>query len=34
MRANAPYYFVPGLSHWPVLGAVAMFFLCWACPSG
>jgi len=26
MRANAPYYFVPGLSQWPVLGAVAMFF--------
>lgn len=26
MRANAPYYFVPGLSQWPVLASVAMFF--------
>jgi len=26
MRANAPYYFVPGLSQWPVLGAFAMLF--------
>ena len=27
MRAtNAPYYFVPGLSQWPILGAFAMLF--------
>ncbi|HEX5486405.1 MAG TPA: cytochrome c oxidase subunit 3 [Limnobacter sp.] len=26
MRANAPYYFVPALSRWPALGALAMFF--------
>ena len=26
MRANAPYYFVPGLSQWPVVGSLAMLF--------
>ncbi|WP_288106833.1 cytochrome c oxidase subunit 3, partial [Limnobacter sp.] len=26
MRANAPYYFVPALSRWPALAALAMFF--------
>lgn len=26
MRANAPYYFVPSLSRWPALAALAMFF--------
>jgi len=26
MRASAPYYFVPGLSAWPILGALSMLF--------